>query len=80
VSTRQRAHRFGERVGVRKIRVSIKRKGKRGGARVLYFYVTKRMTAYLLFAYDKSIAETVSEAGKKELRRLARLIATEEWP
>ena len=57
--------------GVRKLRAAMKGKGKRGGARVIYFYVITRQTVYLLLAYDKSETDDISEGGKRVLRQLA---------
>lgn len=63
--------------GVRKLRAAVKGKGKRGGARVLYFYVIKRQTVYLLLAYDKSETDDISEDGKRMLRQLATRLSAE---
>lgn len=57
--------------GVRKLRAAVKGKGKRGGARVIYFYVAVRRTVYLLLTYDKSETDDISEGGKRVLRQLA---------
>lgn len=64
--------------GVRKVRVGVKGKGKSGGARFLYYYVTRRSTVYLLGAYDKSVSENVSAAGKAVLKQLAKELDDEE--
>jgi hypothetical protein len=64
--------------GVRKLRAAVKGKGKRGGARVIYFYVTARQTVYLLLAYDKSETDDISEGGKRVLRQLAARLGA-EW-
>lgn len=58
--------------GVRKIRVGVKGKGKRGGARVIYYHVRQRQVIYLLVAYDKSEAGNLSAAGKKLMRQLTK--------
>ena len=63
--------------GVRKLRAAVKGKGKRGGARVIYFYVTTRQTVYLLLAYDKSETDDISEGGKRVLRQLAARLGVE---
>lgn len=55
--------------GVRKIRVGVKGKGKRGGARVIYYHVQARQVIYLLVAYDKGGADNLSVAGKKLMRQ-----------
>ena len=53
--------------GVRKIRVARGGKGKRGGARVLYFYYLHRETIYLLYAYAKSDLKVITPEDKKFL-------------
>lgn len=63
--------------GVRKLRVSVKGRGKRGGARFLYYYVVKARVIYLLLAYDKSESDDVSAAGKKVLRALTKQLDRE---
>jgi hypothetical protein len=63
--------------GVRKLRAAVKGKGKRGGARVIYFYVTTRQTVYLLLTYDQSETDDISENGKRVLRQLAARLGAE---
>ena len=55
--------------GVRKVRVPLPGRGKSGGARVRYYYAASRQRVYLLLVYPKNVAVTISEAGKKELRK-----------
>lgn len=55
--------------GVRKVRVPLPGRGKSGGARVLYYYAASRQRVYLLLVYPKNVAVTISEAGKKELKK-----------
>ena len=64
--------------GIRKLRLSAKGKGKRGGSRVIYVYVASRLRVYLLLAYDKSQRDDLSTAGRRYLRARAR--AFEEEP
>jgi hypothetical protein len=60
--------------GVRKVRVPLPGRGKSGGARVLYYHAAAREQLYFLLVYPKNVAVTISEAGKKELKRwVARL-------
>jgi mRNA-degrading endonuclease RelE of RelBE toxin-antitoxin system len=40
--------------GVRKIRRALAGRGKRGGARVIYFYHNERLPLFLLAAYGKT--------------------------
>ena len=63
--------------GVRKLRVAARGRGKRSGARVLYYFVTSRRTVYLLLAYYKGETSDISEAGKKVLRALTKQLDDE---
>ena len=56
--------------GARKVRVAAKGRGKRGGARVIYFFISKSMTVYLLLAYSKSEKDDLTPAEVKILRSL----------
>jgi hypothetical protein len=58
--------------GVRKVRVPLAGRGKRGGARVIYYYVVASRFVFLLTAYAKGDADDVSEAGRRYLRALAK--------
>jgi hypothetical protein len=57
--------------GVRKVRWSMPGRGKRGGARVIYFYHDQGMPLFLLTAYAKN--ERADVTGE-ERRRFAGLI------
>ena len=57
-------------VAARKVRVAAKGRGKRGGARVIYFFISKSMTVYLLLAYSKSEKDDLTPAEVKILRSL----------
>ena len=56
--------------GIRKIRWSKKNTGKSGGIRIIYFIKTEPKI-YLLFAYSKSDAESIT---KKQINMLASFI------
>jgi hypothetical protein len=58
--------------GVRKIRWLAKSKGKRAGARIIYFYAEKRQWIYLLFAYTKDTKLDLTEAEKKQFAKLVK--------
>ena len=64
--------------GARKLRVATGRRGKSGGARVIYYYKSRAHTVYLLLAYSKSEADNLSAVGKKLLREILRAIDREE--
>jgi hypothetical protein len=58
--------------GLRKLRWSIPGQGKRGGARVIYFWDEPSETFYLLYAYRKNAQEDLTAAQLKTLSRLVR--------
>nr|WP_319389264.1 type II toxin-antitoxin system RelE/ParE family toxin [uncultured Cohaesibacter sp.] len=60
--------------GIRKVRVQASGRGKRGGARVIYFYYDQSIPLYALSVYKKKQKETLSEAEKKTLTKLAAII------
>ena len=57
--------------GVRKIRWRRAGAGKRGGARVIYFYHDADRPLYLLMVYAKARQEDLSADEKREVRALA---------
>lgn len=60
--------------GVRKIRWARPGTGKRGGARVVYFYHDDERPLYLLLAYAKARKEDLSPAEKRKVRELTSLL------
>ena len=54
--------------GLRKVRWSASGRGKRGGARIIYYNVSKRGTIWLLIAYTKAKFDNLSPNLLKELR------------
>ena len=56
--------------GLRKVRWSSQGKGKRGGVRVIYYYVTLASQIRLLLIYKKGIQDDLSADQKKMLRQL----------
>lgn len=60
--------------GVRKIRWIRPGSGKRGGARVIYFYHNADHPLYLLMVYAKARQENLSPEEKKIVRRLAAIL------
>src|ERR1700679_1609609 len=61
--------------GLRKIRMAARGKGKRGGARVIYYFVVIDETIYMIFVYDKGEADDLSADQKKTLKAMAQGIA-----
>lgn len=60
--------------GLRKVRVAAKGKGKRGGARVIYFHISRDHQIRLLLIYAKGVKDDLSAQEKAILRKL-----NEEW-
>jgi hypothetical protein len=58
--------------GVRKLRVPLPGRGKRGGARVMYLYVDVRGRVYFLLAYAKNQQVDLTPVQKKALRTMAK--------
>jgi hypothetical protein len=56
--------------GVRKARWRHQGKGKRGGARVIYFYRSTTEVVYFLDIYAKSEKEDLTPADKQQLKEL----------
>ncbi len=56
--------------GARKARAARGGKGKRGGARVIYYVVIRWDVLYLIDIYAKSAKEDLTDAEKQEIRRL----------
>ena len=56
--------------GLRKIRWSAKGKGKRGGVRVIYYYVLPDSQIRLLLIYQKGRQDNLTAQQKKVLRQL----------
>ena len=64
--------------GVRKARASLSGRGKRGGARVIYFWLDRHEEVYLLTAYTKNDKEDLSAAELKEWNQFATSIRREK--
>lgn len=62
--------------GVRKLRWGRTGGGKRGGARVLYFYYRAEAPLYLLLAYAKAQASDMTNDEKKIVAAFAAMIKT----
>ena len=56
--------------GLRKLRWGIGQRGKRGGARVIYYYHDQRMPLILLAVYAKSSKVDLSALEKKAAARM----------
>jgi hypothetical protein len=57
--------------GLRKLRVPLPGRGKRGGARVIYYHWVSEQQCYLVYAYAKNEA---ADLTREQLQRLAALM------
>lgn len=56
--------------GLRKVRTAAKGKGKRGGARVIYYYFADKSQIVLLLAYPKGVKDDLSAKEKAILAKI----------
>jgi mRNA-degrading endonuclease RelE of RelBE toxin-antitoxin system len=63
--------------GVRKMRWAMQGKGKRGGARVIYYYHSHRLPIFLLTLYAKTEKENLSQAERNTMKKLTKLLVEE---
>lgn len=56
--------------GVRKVRFAASGRGKRGGARIIYYYLDDDMPVYALLAYAKNAKTDMTPDEKKAVRSL----------
>ncbi len=61
--------------GVRKLRWSLAGRGKRGGARVIYFYHDANMPLFALTAYAKNARDDLSQRDRNDFRQLTARLA-----
>ncbi len=57
--------------GVRKLRFAASGRGKRGGARVIYYFVDEDMPVYALLVYPKGTKTDLTPEEKQTVRALA---------
>ena len=60
--------------GVRKLRWGLEGRGKRGGARVIYFYHSPGISLFALTAFAKNVQADLSGADRNDFRRLTKLL------
>src|SRR5438132_13333823 len=60
--------------GVRKLRWGLEGRGKRGGARVIYFYHGAEIPLFALTAYAKNEQADLSPRDRNDFRRLTKLL------
>ena len=56
--------------GLRKVRWQMPGRGKRGGARVIYYWQDAARRVYLLFLYPKNVRSDLTPAELRTLRKL----------
>jgi hypothetical protein len=61
--------------GVRKPRWRLEGRGKRGGARVIYFYRSADIPLFALTAYAKNERADLSQKDRSDFRQLTKLLA-----
>ncbi len=64
--------------GIRKARAARGNKGKRGGARIVFYFWQVEETIFMLTAYAKSNQEDLSSDEKKQIKALVDLLKEEE--
>jgi hypothetical protein len=60
--------------GIRKIRVAVGSRGKRGGARIIYFWAIRRDLILLLYAYAKNVSPDLTP---RQVAQLAKVVKEE---
>jgi hypothetical protein len=58
--------------GVRKIRVAVGSRGKRGGARVIYYWAVRKNVILLLFAYAKNVSADLTPTQAAQLAKVVK--------
>lgn len=64
--------------GLRKIRVASKGKGKRGGSRIIYYYLDEKRRFYLLTIYGKSEMTDLTAVQKQQLKEFLEVWRNEQ--
>lgn len=63
--------------GVRKLRIPLAGRGKRGGARLIYYYRAAKGRVYLIVVYVKGRKENLTPAERAVMKRLTAAIEGE---
>jgi hypothetical protein len=66
-----RSHQGG---GIRKIRVAVAARGKRGGARIIYYWAVRKDMILLLYAYAKNVS---SDLTATQIAKLGKAVKEE---
>ncbi|MEQ9245095.1 MAG: type II toxin-antitoxin system RelE/ParE family toxin [Nitratireductor sp.] len=62
--------------GVRKVRFAASGRGKRGGARIIYYYLDEAMPLYALLAYAKNAKTDMTPEEKRAVSALVTALKT----
>lgn len=62
--------------GFRKVRMRLPGRGRSGGARVIYYYLSVDGVIYLVSLYAKNVQENLSAKQTKQLKELSSIIET----
>jgi hypothetical protein len=62
------------RGGIRKIRIAVGSRGKRGGARIIYYWAVRKDLILLLYAYPKNM---LADLSRKQVTQLAKMVKEE---
>lgn len=63
--------------GIRKIRIPLDNKGKRGGGRVLYVDIELKETIYFINVYTKNEKDDLTEEERKAFKAAVRILKEE---
>ena len=58
--------------GIRKIRVAVGSRGKRGGARVIYYWALRKDLILLLYVYPKNVSADLTPMQVAQLAKLVK--------
>lgn len=62
--------------GFRKVRMRLPGRGKSGGARVIYYYLSADEVVYLISLYAKNVQENLTAKQTNQLKKLSTIIET----